>query len=237
MSTPPAIPEPEAGATAPDATTPDALHDPQADATAPPGPCPAARPLRADAARNRLKVLDAARAAFAQDGRDAQMDDIARRAGVGVGTVYRHFPTKESLAQAMVQQRFEQILAFIRDELLVDPDPWRALERSFEFCGSMQERDRGYAELVASVAGSGPLVGGGPVGPAGDQVEEMLDLTEQLLARAHAAGVVRADLKATDMPPFYAALASIVQAGVVNWRRYVAIVLDGLRARPGERDG
>lgn len=198
------------------------------------GAAPCAKPLRADAARNRLKVLDAARAAFAQDGRDAQMDDIARRAGVGVGTVYRHFPTKESLAQAMVQQRFEQILAFIRDELLVDPDPWRALERSFEFCGSMQERDRGYAELVSSIAGGAPIVGGGPVGPAAGQVEQMIALTEQLLARAHAAGVVRADLRAADMPPFYAALASIVQAGVIGWRRYVEIVLDGIRAQPAE---
>lgn len=217
---------PDAGARAPTS----------GDAAGASGPAPAvcAKPLRADAARNRLKVLDAARAAFAQDGRDAQMDDIARRAGVGVGTVYRHFPTKESLAQAMVQQRFEQILAFVRDELLVDPDPWRALERSFEFCGSMQERDRGYAELVASIAGGAAIVGGGPLGPAADQVEEMLALTAQLLERAHAAGVVRSDLTAADMPPFYAALASIVQAGVVGWRRYAEIVLDGLRPRPAE---
>lgn len=189
--------------------------------------------MRADAARNRLKVLDAARAAFGQDGRDAQMDDIARRAGVGVGTVYRHFPTKESLAQAMVQQRFAQIIAFIADELLHDPDPWHALERSFDFCAAMQERDRGYAELVASIAGGSVIVGGGPIGPAADQVVELLDLTEALLERAHAAGVVRADLVATDMPPLYAGLAAVVQAGVTDWRRYVAIVLDGLRPRPG----
>lgn len=219
MSTPSSRAAPDPGAQRPPATAP---------------PCAgiaSAKPLRADAARNRLKVLDAARAAFSQDGRNAQMDDIARRAGVGVGTVYRHFPTKESLAQAMVQQRFEQIIAFIGDELLHDPDPWHALERSFEFCGSMQERDRGYAELVASIAGGAAMVGGGPIGPAADQVETMLDLTEQLLERAHAAGVVRPDLKATDMPPLYAGLASIVQAGVIDWRRYVEIILDGLRPR------
>ena len=201
-----------------------------------PAPDPGAqKPLRADAARNRLKILDAARAAFAQEGRDAQMDDIARRAGVGVGTVYRHFPTKEALAQAMVQQRFQQILAFIEEELLDDPDPWHALERSFEFCASMQERDRGYAELVATIAGGAVIVGGGPIGPAADQVEQLMALTERLLERARAAGVVRPDLRASDMPPFYAALASIVQAGVIDWRRYVEIVLDGLRPQPAGR--
>ncbi|MDW5594893.1 helix-turn-helix domain-containing protein [Conexibacter stalactiti] len=221
MSTPPPTPssgpEPEARAIRDDATRS--------------APEPDAKPLRADAARNRAKILDAARAAFAEHGRDAQMDDIATRAGVGVGTVYRHFPTKQSLAVAIVQQRFAMILAFIRDELLPDPDPWNALERSFEFCASTQLADRGYADAVGTIAGGSPIAGGGPHGPAVDQIEEMLDLTERLIARAHAAGVVRDDLAASDMPPLYAALASIVQAGVPDWRRYIAIVLDGLRPR------
>lgn len=189
----------------------------------------AARPLRADAARNRLKVLDAARAAFAEHGRDAQMDDIARRAGVGIGTVYRHFPTKESLALALVEQQFETIIAYIRDELLTDPDPWRALERSFEFCATTQEADRGYADVVASIAGGVPAVGGAPPGLPQERVAEMMALTEQLLARAHAAGVVRADLRAEDMPAFYAGLAKVVQAGIADWRRYVELLLDALR--------
>lgn len=191
--------------------------------------------MRADAARNRLKVLDAARAAFAEHGRNAQMDDVARRAGVGVGTVYRHFPTKESLALALIDQRFESMLAFIRDELLVDPDPWRAIERSFEFCATTQEADRGYADVVASVAGGDPIVGGGPRGPSAARMVEMMELTEQLMARAHAAGAVRSDLVAADMPPFYAGLASVVQAGVANWRRYVELLLDGLRPEAGPR--
>lgn len=191
-----------------------------------------AKPLRADAARNRLKVLEAARAAFSERGRDAQMDDIARRAGVGVGTVYRHFPTKESLALAMVQQRFDLIIEFIKTELLTDPDPWRALERSFDFCATTQEQDRGYAELVATIAGGSAMIGGGPLGPCAGQVDELLGLTEQMLARAHAAGVIRGDLQATDMAPFYAGLSSVVQAGVVDWRRYVELLLDALRPRP-----
>jgi AcrR family transcriptional regulator len=196
-----------------------------------PAPESDAKPLRADAVRNRARILDAARAAFAEYGRDAQMDEIAARAGVGVGTVYRHFPTKQSLAVAIVQQRFALIIAFIRDELLPDPDPWNALERSFEFCASTQLSDRGYAEAVGTIAGGGAGAAQRPLGPALEQMEEMLELTDQLLSRAHAAGVVREDLVASDMAPLYAALASIVHAGVPNWRRYVTIVLDGLRAR------
>lgn len=186
--------------------------------------------MRADAARNRAKILDAARAAFAEHGRDAQMDDIAARAGVGVGTVYRHFPTKRSLAVAIVEQRFAMIIAFMRDEMLPDPDPWNAIERSFEFCASTQLADRGYAEAVGTVAGGADMKHV-PLGPAIEQMEEMLDLTDALLRRAHAVGIVRADLVASDMAPLYAALASIVHAGVPNWRRFVEIMLDGLRPR------
>src|SRR5687768_10426070 len=75
---------------------------------------PTERPLRADARRNRERVLEGARAVFAEHGRDAQMDDVAKRAGVGVGTVYRHFPTKEALVSALALSLFEQVLASAR---------------------------------------------------------------------------------------------------------------------------
>ena len=77
----------------------------------------AARPLRADARRNREKVIAAARAAFAEQGREAQMDDVARRAEVGVGTVYRHFPTKEALLEALIEDTFAQIAERTREKL------------------------------------------------------------------------------------------------------------------------
>ena len=191
------------------------------------------KPLRADAARNRAKILDAAREVFSQYGREAQMDEVARRAGVGVGTVYRNFPTKQSLAIAIVEQRFEAICDWVRGEMLPDPDPWRALERSFEWCALMQTRDRGYAEIVGTLAGASPAQHlSGPLGPSVAQIQTLLELTAEWVERAKAAGVVRADLKASDMPPLYAALASIVQAGVLDWRRSAEIVLDGLRPRP-----
>jgi AcrR family transcriptional regulator len=179
--------------------------------------------LRADAARNRAKVLDAARAAFAERGSEAQMDDIARRASVGVGTVYRHFPTKQALAEALVEQRFERTIAYA-EGLLDEPDPWRAIERSFEFCATTQEQDRAWAGVLASVAGSVPPA------PCAHQHEQLMAITERMLARARAAGAIRPDLATTDMPPLYCGLAAVVQAGVADWRRYLALLLDGLRA-------
>ncbi|MGW7362534.1 TetR/AcrR family transcriptional regulator [Streptomyces sp. NPDC054841] len=192
--------------------------------TPPPAGTPAGGKLRSDAARNRLKVLDAARAAFSESGREAQMGDIARRAGVGVGTVYRHFPTKESLAEAIVEHRFQQTVDFLRTEVLPDPDAWHGLTRSLEFCGTMQEQDRGYAETVTAMIG----------GSSFDEkaIAELNELTDQVLKRAQAEGSVRADLTVADMSPLYIGLCHVVQAGVVDWRRYLGIILDGLRPQP-----
>lgn len=180
--------------------------------------------LRADAARNREKVLAAGRAAFAEHGSDAQMDDIARRAGVGVGTVYRHFPTKQALAEALVEERFARIVANAH-ELLEDPDPWRTIVRSFEFCAVTQEQDRSVASVLALVAGPGP------VGPPAHLREELERITERMIDRARAAGAVRDDLRPEDMPALYCGLASVVLAGVADWRRYLELLLDGLRPR------
>jgi AcrR family transcriptional regulator len=185
------------------------------------------RRLRADAVRNRAKVLDAARAAFAEHGADAQMEDVARRAGVGVGTVYRHFPTKQALAEALVEARFEYTIAFVRELLDKEPDPWHAIVRSFEHCAETQERDRAWAAVLGQMAGGI----NGAAAPREHQVEELLALQEQLLARARAAGVVREDLTAVDMPSLYCGLANVVLAGVADWRRYLDFVLDGLRPR------
>lgn len=182
----------------------------------------ATRRLRADAVRNRAKVLDAARAAFAEHGGEAQMEDVARRAGVGVGTVYRHFPTKEALGEALIEERFDHTIAFVHALLDEEPDPWRALERCFEHCAARQARDRAWAGALATMAG-------GMAGPREHQKRELLALVDQLLVRARAAGAVRQDLVAADMPALFCALASVVQAGGEGWRRYLELLLDGLR--------
>lgn len=180
------------------------------------------RRLRADAVRNRAKVLEAARAAFAEHGAQAQMEDVARRAGVGVGTVYRHFPTKQALAEALIEERFDRTIAFVRGLVDEQSDPWHAIERCFEYCATTQERDRAWAGVLA-------LMAGGAMGPREHQLQELLALEDQLIARARTTGVVRKDLTAADMPALFCALASVVQAGGRNWRRYLDLLLDGLR--------
>src|SRR3954469_6907169 len=91
------------------------------------------RPLRADARRNRAAVVKAARVIFARDGTSAQMDDVARRAKVGVGTVYRHFPTKEALLPAPAEDRFDEIATFAAEALEVE-DPWEAFTSCLRRC-------------------------------------------------------------------------------------------------------
>src|SRR5919202_3018532 len=90
----------------------------------------AERPLRADARRNRERVIAAARAVFAEQGREAQVDDVARRAEVGVGTVYRHFPTKEALLEALAVDAFERICVIARENLASVADPWEAFTQT-----------------------------------------------------------------------------------------------------------
>src|ERR671929_2362335 len=111
------------------------------------------RPLRADARRNREKVLAAARAVFSENGRDAQMDDVARRAGVGVGTVYRHFPTKEALIEALVVDAFETIAAHAHDALAIE-DPWEAFTSVMWRGAEVMAGDRALSEVFASIPGA-----------------------------------------------------------------------------------
>src|ERR1700754_2182360 len=101
------------------------------------------RPLRADARRNRERVLKAAQATFAEHGHEAQMDDVARRAGGGVGTVYRHFPTKEALMEALAVDRFERVLA--AGKLALDrADPWEALAEALWAGAELLAGDRSF---------------------------------------------------------------------------------------------
>src|SRR5690349_22608185 len=110
---------------------------------------PGDRPLRADARRNREKVLTAARKVFSEHGRDAQMDDVARRAGVGVGTVYRHFPTKEALIEALVVDSFQKIALRAEAALQAD-DAWDALASTLWAGAEILAADRALSEVFAS---------------------------------------------------------------------------------------
>lgn len=181
------------------------------------------RPLRADARRNRARVLDAARRVFADHGHEAQMDEIARAAEVGVGTVYRHFPTKEGLIAALVADSFERIDAAATLALEAD-DPWDAFSGVLWYGAELLASNRGLTEALAVLPdhGAGPLV------------QRVNTTFTELIGRAQAAGVVRPDLCADDV--------SMVMCGVGaatrkphpcrdSWRRHLSILLDGMRAQ------
>jgi AcrR family transcriptional regulator len=183
--------------------------------------------LRADARRNRERVLKAARKRFAEDGLDAQMDDIAKAAGVGVGTVYRHFPTKEHLVDALIADRFGRIADWTR-EALEEDDAWHAFRRLMHRSAELQANDRALSEAMASRS---------------DQMRQaaidsgVFALTEELIGRAQRCGGMRTDAVAEDVPAIVCGIGRVTQAGAgekhISWERFLAILLDGLQARPG----
>lgn len=186
-----------------------------------------ARPLRADARRNRERVLAAASQVFAEEGTEASVAEIARRAGVGAGTIFRHFPTKHDLLLATLERGFDEIRIAI-DEALAMEDSWQALVHVLTVCAEMQARDRGFLDSV------GPELFGEPSLQLRN--EERMALLTTLVHRARVDGTVRDDLRAEDLPFLLRALGAATKtcghesaAPPDLWRRYLGIVLDGLR--------
>jgi AcrR family transcriptional regulator len=179
---------------------------------------PGDKPLRADARRNHEKVLAAARAVFSEHGRDAQMDDVARRAGVGVGTVYRHFPTKEALLEALAREQFDILTGWAR-EAQDQPNPGAALEALLWRGAELQAKDRALMEAVAEFK---PGVA--------QQSSELHACMETLLTRAQATGHIRADATGEDIRLIMCGLGSVMQMSGDGWRRYLTVMLDGMRA-------
>jgi len=190
---------------------------------------PGDRPLRADARRNREKVLTAARAVFSEHGRDAQIDDVARRAGVGVGTVYRHFPTKEALIEALMVAAFEAIAAQAEAALEVE-DPWEAFASVLWKGAEIMSADRALSEVFASIPGA--------MESAMPTVEGLTASMTKVIARAQEAGVLRPDLVVDDIPMVMCGIGSATKKDhrcERAWRRHLSIVLDGLRASAASR--
>jgi AcrR family transcriptional regulator len=184
------------------------------------------RVLRADARRNRDAVIAAAKKLFADEGLDAQMPDVAKAAKVGVGTVYRHFPTKADLIAALAAERFERLADKAREGIAAE-DPWEGVCEFIRFSAQIQADDRGLCEVMGSrpevMAASAYAVG--------------LDgLCEELVKRAQRSGDLRKDLEWEDIPMIACSLGRITPAehgpAVGRWPRLVEILIDGLRA-PG----
>ena len=186
------------------------------------------RPKRADALRNRDRVLDAARIAFAEGGPDVAVSEILRIAGVGSGTLFRHFPTKHDLLIAVLEQTFDEMAGSVTEALEMD-DPWEALTQVLSTTAEVQSRDQAF---LASV---GPELFG--EGSLRARNEAMMVQLGALVERAQAAGVVRPDLTAADLPFIISAIGGATQqctpaaAGTPPelWRRYLGFILDGLR--------
>jgi AcrR family transcriptional regulator len=178
------------------------------------------RPLRADARRNRERILKAARTVFADQGADAQIDDVARRAKVGVGTVYRHFPTKDALLDALVRERFDQIAGYA-EEALGREDAWEAFRDLIWRSAELNAHDRGFCDAIAFQDQTAVVVQCG-----------LMPRLEELMARARAQGAMRADATTDDVGLVMCGMGSVVRTIPERevWRRYVALMLDGLRA-------
>ncbi len=181
------------------------------------------RPLRADARRNRAAILAAARAVFAKQGRDAQVDDVARRAKVGVGTLYRHFPTKEALLLALAEDKFRRLAGLAADSLKME-DPWDAIEDFLYRGADMHASDRSLGEAL--------MFEPAMMREAALRTEGLVESIDALVQRAQAAGAMRADARWEDIPMVFCALSSIDGPPRASWQRMLALIVAGLRA-PG----
>jgi AcrR family transcriptional regulator len=183
------------------------------------------RPLRADARRNRDRVLEAARTAFGAEGSDVSLDEIARRAGVGPGTVYRHFATKEALFEAVVFDRIGELVEEAR-VLSDDPDPGRAFSSFVERLGREGALKRDLVETLAH-DGIRLQLGEAPI------VQALNDVLAELLRRAQRAGAVRSDIRVDDVMALLTGAAYAIchsRADDEQTGRLLAIMYDGLRA-------
>jgi AcrR family transcriptional regulator len=194
-------------------------------------PKPKKRELRADARRNRDAVLAAAKEQFAEQGLDAQMPEIAKAAKVGVGTVYRHFPTKDDLIDALVAERFERIAEFGEQALeQAKEDPWGAFCDYMRFSVELQANDRAISQVFSSRT---------DVMQAHAESSGTIERSEKLLKLAQRSGDLRRDAEVEDVPMIICGLGHVSEAASagrmapgMSWERFLAIVLDGLRA-PG----
>ncbi|WP_300608016.1 TetR/AcrR family transcriptional regulator [Trebonia sp.] len=192
------------------------------------GDCRGERPLRRDAERNRQRILRAATEVFTQRGLDATLDDVARQAGVGVGTVYRRFPDKETLVAELFQDRIDAMVA-VAEQACAAPDPWQALISYLEHAAASMAGDLGLRQLMMFAT-----YGKDRVAYAREQ---MRPVVSKLVERALAEGTLRHDFSPTDIPLIVFMLASAGEyAGSVQpdiWRRYLALIIDGMRAARG----
>jgi AcrR family transcriptional regulator len=183
------------------------------------------RPLRRDAELNRQRILASARVVFSERGLEATLDDIAHHAGLGVGTVYRRFPSKEHLIEAMFVERLREIGAVVQRSFS-EPDAWQGFVRCTYELAELHASDRGLREILLSNA-----YGHNKVALA---KAELGPLFTKVFERAQKSGQLRADVEPTDIPLIQLMIGGVAEYSVdvapELWRRCLDLLLDGLRA-------
>ena len=186
--------------------------------------------MRADALRNRRRILDAARDAFTELGEQAQMDDIARRAGVGVGTLYRHFTTKDALVGELLRLKLSEFAEHVRRKFEEESDPWAAFEGGLREQASVMAGDAAHQGMPFAATPNAALI-------AAPAIAELRNAWAVVIARAKEAGVLRQDLEVDDIRTMMCGLGSMMAAdarGVMSfdWQRQLDLFLDGVRTSP-----
>jgi AcrR family transcriptional regulator len=178
------------------------------------------RALRADARRNRERIIAAAREVFAEAGRDVQMPDVARAAGVGVGTLYRHFPAKEDLVRALVLDKVQSVIDTAREALTRD-DPWEAIEWLVHQNAAKMAQSRGLRDAISTV-------------DFGDEnpwnSDEARRQAAAVLDRARDASAIREDLTVDDWQGLMCGLSAAIATGA-DPKRQAQFVLEAMRSR------
>ncbi len=185
-----------------------------------------ARPLRADAERNRARILAAAAEVFADRGLDVSLDDIAAHAGVGVGTVYRRFPDKDALIEALFEDKIDRAVA-LADTALEIEDPWEGFTTFMRGMCRMQAEDRGFKDaLLGSHRGRERVAGAR---------ERIAPRAMKLLTRAQEAGAIRSDIGPFDVPMMNLCVGLIADRtrdiAPDYWERVLTILIDGISAK------
>jgi AcrR family transcriptional regulator len=183
------------------------------------------RPLRRDAQANRDRIVTAARAAFAADGIELPVEEIARRAAVGMGTLYRHFPAKEDLVDAVLEDAFEEFVS-AAEQALAAKDAWAGFCGFLERVFALHGENRALKDMIATRAHGRVR--------ADAMRTRMRPLLRRMIERAQEQGALRADFTPEDMPLLFWTGGRVIEATAAVapefWRRHLGLLLDGLRA-------
>jgi AcrR family transcriptional regulator len=182
-------------------------------------------PRRSDARRNRERIVAAARTLFAREGLDASVEDITREAGVGMGTLYRHFPTKDDLIDAVLEDALAELVAFA-ERAAAETDAWTGFVGFLEQTLALHAANRGLKDVFATR---------GHVAPRAEVMRGRIRVPlASLIERAQAQGSLRPDFTPEDLPLVFWAGDRVIEATARvapdYWRRYLGLLVDGLRA-------